>query len=807
MAIEKPAAKRKTAPKAKKRTARAKKKTVKKTEAKRANRKSTKAASAKTVKAESREGEVPQGAGGGSAPEVTQVDVADVLFTPPSPEAPPPEAGESAKDKKKSPKRAKKVRRKKSPKARQSRKPTERATAPASEPEKPEEVARASEAGDQSAPPPEDTGKPARTRRGRRGGKGRSRAKKRVPVDHEEDSTVVEAESVPAPTEADVREPKAAPIGERDLIARVEAAREPARDRKARPSRRDRKGRREKAVKEPKAPPSRARKAKSASKEAPVDVVSLDEEDAKDQSADGKTREMIINVSAGDECRIAVLENGRLEELFIERESAQSLVGNIYKGRITNVEPSIQAVFIDFGHARNGFLHISDVQPQYFPNRRGETEDVGRKIPRHSRPPIQECFRRGQEAIVQVTKAGVGTKGPTLTTYLSIPGRFLVMMPGMSQLGVSRKIEDEEARRKMRKVLNELNLPQGMGFILRTAGLDRTKRDLQRDLNYLMRLWKTVAQRVKQQPAPAELYRESDLVTRTIRDVYASDFRRLVVDDAETAEKAREFLSIAMPRLKPNVSLYTAREPLFHRFGLESEIEKINMRQVPLPSGGSIVIDTTEAMVAIDVNSGRFRSPVDAEETALRINLEAAEEIGRQLRLRDLGGLVVCDFIDMRFERNKREVERTIRDALKKHKERARILRMSAFGLIEITRQRRGPSIKRNLYLDCKHCKGTGLVKMPASVVLDVMRIVQLAAHREDVSKVTVTVSGQVAFQILNSKRAVLHEIETETGTTVIIRGDDSVTVDEISFRCEDSQGRLVKFLTSPEETGGGRHP
>jgi ribonuclease E len=207
-------------------------------------------------------------------------------------------------------------------------------------------------------------------------------------------------------------------------------------------------------------------------------------------------------------------------------------------------------------------------------------------------------------------------------------------------------------------------------------------------------------------------------------------------------------------------------------------------------------------MVAIDVNSGRFRSLADAEETAFRINVEAAEEICRQLRLRDLGGLVVCDFIDMRFERNKREVERTLRDALKKHKERARILRMSAFGLIEITRQRRGPSIKRNLYLDCKHCKGTGLVKMPATVVLDVMRIVQLAAHREDVSKVTVTVSEQVAFQILNSKRAVLYEIETETGTAVIIRGDDSVTIDEISFRCEDSQGRLVKFLTSPEDTG-----
>jgi ribonuclease E len=595
---------------------------------------------------------------------------------------------------------------------------------------------------------------------------------------------------VEGPLEPDVREPKAVPVAEaRQALQTAEAPKPP-------PGKRERPKRRKK----------RTAATAGVSKTAPPKVVStprtgdiLPLGPADRDGASGSVREMVVNVSAGDECRIAVLENGRLEELFIERENTQSLVGNIYKGRVINVEPSIQAVFVDFGYSRNGFLHISDVQPQYFPNRKGEVEDVGRKIPRHSRPPIQECFRRGQSVIVQVTKAGVGTKGPTLTTYLSIPGRFLVMMPGMNRLGVSRKIEDEEARRKMRDLLTELQLPQGMGFILRTAGLDRTKRDLQRDLNYLMRLWKKVAERVKSLPAPAELYRESDLVTRTIRDVYTSDFARLVVDDAETAEKAREFLHIAMPRLKPNVMLYTAREPLFHRFGLEREIEKINMRQVPLPSGGSIVIDATEAMVAIDVNSGKFRSPEDAEETALRINLEAGEEIARQLRLRDLGGLIVCDFIDMRYERNKRAVEKTVREALKKHKERARVLRMSPFGLIEITRQRRGPSIKRNIYFDCPHCKGTGAIKTTASVMLDVMRIVQLAAHREDVYKVTVTVSNEVAYQILNAKRKAINDVEVETGTTVIIRGDASVTSDDISFRCEDVQGRTVDFLVSGE--------
>ncbi len=513
------------------------------------------------------------------------------------------------------------------------------------------------------------------------------------------------------------------------------------------------------------------------------------------QAADLKhrrKREMVINVSAGHEVRIAILEDGRLEELFIERDSTQSHVGNIYKGRVTNVEPSIQAAFIDFGLPKHGFLHISDVQPQYFPNHSGGTEDVGRKIPRHHRPPIQKCFRRGQEVIVQITKEGVGTKGPTLSSYLSIPGRYLVMMPGMSRHGVSRKIEDEIARRKMRDALNELKLPTGMGFILRTAGLDRPKRELQRDLNYLMRLWRTVVERIKSMPAPAELYRESDLVTRTVRDHYTPDFNRLVVDDTAAAKRIREFLQIVVPRSKTLIELYTEREPLFHRTGIEAEIERINSRHVPLPSGGSLVIDSTEALVAIDVNSGRFRSPENAEETALKINVEAAEEIARQLRLRDLGGLIVCDFIDMRLDRNKRKVESSLRDALKKHKERARTLKMSAFGLIEMTRQRQGPSIKRSLYADCPQCKGTGHVKQPESVILDVMRIIQLATHHQQVQKVTVTVSSDIAFQLLNTKRPVLHQIESETGKSVLIRGQPNFTSDQVECTCEDGRGRQV---------------
>ncbi|MBI3835216.1 MAG: Rne/Rng family ribonuclease [Planctomycetes bacterium] len=526
---------------------------------------------------------------------------------------------------------------------------------------------------------------------------------------------------------------------------------------------------------------------------ADVDAASTTiEVDVDDESATPGVREMVINVSEGSEVRIAVLHEGRLEELFIERESAQSHVGNIYKGRVTNVEPSIQAAFVDFGLQKNGFLHISDVQPQYFPNHSGAAEDVGRKIPRHHRPPIQKCFRRGEEVIVQIIKEGVGTKGPTLTSYVSIPGRFLVMMPGMSRHGVSRKIEDEESRRKMRDILNELDLPQNMGFILRTAGMDRTKRDLQRDFQYLMRLWRTVVDRIKREPAPAELYRESDLVIRTIRDVYNADFKRIVIDDPATASRVNDFLQIAMPRTRTQVDVYTEREPLFHHTGIEAEIEKINMRHVPLKSGGSLVIDSTEALVAIDVNSGRFRTIDDAEETAVRINVEAAEEIARQLRLRDLGGLIVCDFIDMRLDRNKRKVEQALREALKKHKERARILRMSAFGLIEMTRQRQGPSIKRNIYYDCPHCRGSGLVKMPESVMLDAMRTIQLCVHNPQVQKVAMTLSADVAFQLLNQKRDVLNRIESETGKDIVIRGDQKFTSDQMEFACEDNRGRPV---------------
>jgi ribonuclease E len=518
------------------------------------------------------------------------------------------------------------------------------------------------------------------------------------------------------------------------------------------------------------------------------------DDEASESREPTESREMLINVADADECRIAILREGRLDELYMERAASISNVGNIYKGRVTNVEPSIQAAFVDFGKPTHGFLHISDLHPRYFPESRGEPELVGRKTPRRQRPPIQVCLRRGQEVIVQVIKEGIGTKGPTLSTYISLPGRFLVMMPGMDQLGVSRKIEDEETRRRMRDVLSELSLPKDMGFIVRTAGVDRSKRDLQRDLNYLARLWATVAKRTREEPAPAELYKESDLVIRTIRDVYDASLKRVIVDNSAVAARVREFLSIASPNVEDVVVEYAESEPMFHRFGVEVEIDKLHSRVVPLPSGGSLVIEQTEALVAIDVNSGRFRVPENAEETAYRVNVEAADEIARQLRLRDLGGLIICDFIDMMQEKHRRTIERRLADSLRKHKERAKLLRISRFGILEMTRQRQRPSFAKSMFQECPRCSGSGRIKATESVCLDVMRQIRLASQRDGVASVDVRVSSAVATELLNRKRHQLTDLERETGQTIRIHGDPNSGVDEVHLACIDRRGRDVSI-------------
>ncbi|MFA7235985.1 MAG: Rne/Rng family ribonuclease, partial [Phycisphaeraceae bacterium] len=500
-------------------------------------------------------------------------------------------------------------------------------------------------------------------------------------------------------------------------------------------------------------------------------------------------QDMLINYVAGEECRIAIVENGKLEELYTERASDDIHVGNIYRGRITNVEPAIQAAFVDFGLERNGFLHISDLHPRYFGFDDEATERVGKRTPRRDRPPIQNCLKRGQTLLVQVLKEGIGTKGPTLTSYLSIPGRFLVMMPDMERHGVSRKVEDEEQRREMRKILDELKPPEDFGFIVRTAGIGRTKAELKRDLAYLVRLWRTIDQRMKTGSGPAELYRESDLVIRTLRDVLTSDIERIVVDDRQAAQRARDFIRIALPRGGAKVLYYDRPVPLLDAFDIARQIETINSRTVPLPSGGSLVIDTTEALVAIDVNSGKSRDKGDAESTAFHTNTEAVDEITRQLRLRDLGGVVVLDLIDMYQNKHRREIERQFKENLKKDRARTKPLRINELGLLSLTRQRMRPSLKRSINKTCPTCDGTGVVKTAESVVLDVVRQLALVLSMPTVAAVELTVTPEVGQMLLNRKRDALRRLESQLAKQMQITFDPTLRPDAIRLTATDARG------------------
>ncbi len=565
-------------------------------------------------------------------------------------------------------------------------------------------------------------------------------------------------------------------------------------------------------------------------------------------------QEMLINVQQPEECRIAIVEDSVLEELYIERSSQDNYVGNIYKGRVVNLEPSIQAAFVDFGVGRNGFLHISDLEPQYFrqggfdpdkpivggegqPYRNQDSRlDVddddddhdddevvdesgeGPRGPSRQRrfrpgarprikPPIQQVLRRGDEVLVQVIKEGIGTKGPTLSTYISIPGRYLVLMPALGRVGVSRKIEGEDVRRQLREIMHELDPPKGLGFIVRTAGSDRTKRELSRDLAYLLRLWKVLVRRVKKQPGPCAIYEESDLIIRTIRDMFTGEVDSILIDEPGAYERAKEFLQMVMPRFVSRLHLYDGREPLFHRYNLEQEIAKIHRRDVPLKDGGSIVIDQTEALVAIDVNSGSFRADDSAEETAYQMNLLAAREIARQLRLRDLGGVIVNDFIDMRKERHRRGVERALREAMKRDRARTKILRTSPFGLVEMTRQRIRPSLKRSVYRECPACCGTGVVKSAESMAIEVVRILMLATQHEGIARISVTVADDVAAYLNNRKRRDLARLEDDGGVSIQVLGREGVTPEFFQLQCEDATGREVRSSAhwTGEAVGGRR--
>ena len=470
-------------------------------------------------------------------------------------------------------------------------------------------------------------------------------------------------------------------------------------------------------------------------------------------------KRMLFNATQAEELRVAIVDGQKLIDLDIETAGKEQRKGNIYKGLVTRIEPGLEAAFVDYGSERHGFLPFKEVSRAFF---QGDNVDV-------SRARIQDVMREGQELIVQVDKDERGNKGAALTTFISLAGRYLVLMPNNPRGGgVSRRVEGEE-RNELRDLIAQLEVPQGMSIIGRTAGLGRALEELQWDLNYLLQLWRAIETASKQQNGAFLIYQESSLVIRAIRDYFHQEIGELLIDTESIYEQARQFMSHVMPGNVNRVKMYRDDVPLFSRFQIEHQIETAYARQVPLPSGGAIVIDHTEAMVAIDVNSARATRGADIEETALRTNLEAAEELARQLRLRDLGGLVVIDFIDMENARNQREVENRLRDALRYDRARVQMGKISRFGLMELSRQRLQTSLGETSHIACPRCHGTGHIRSIESSALHILRILQEEAMKENTAAVHAQVPVDVATYLLNEKRSEFHAIESRMKVNVVL--------------------------------------
>jgi ribonuclease E len=506
-------------------------------------------------------------------------------------------------------------------------------------------------------------------------------------------------------------------------------------------------------------------------------------------------KKMLINVADEEESRVAIVEDGILEEFTIEVSTKEQIKGNIFNGVVVKVEPSLQAAFVDYGGKRHGFLPMGEIHENWYANE-------GRNGDRDRRPRIQEVLKRNQKVLVQVVKEEMGSKGASLSTYISLPGRYLVLMPDAGSAGgISRKIEDEEERKKLKETVAQLDPPPNMGIIVRTAGLNRNKTELQRDMTYLHRLWTSVHEKSHQTQAPALIYQEHDLVIRSIRDYFTPDIQEVLVDNRDVYRRARDFFQAVMPRYQGRVKLYREKKPLFTKHQLEEQIEAIYSHKVELKSGGSIVIDPTEALVAIDVNSGRATKEKGIEETAFKTNLEAAQEVARQLRLRDLGGLIVIDFIDMRTLKNIQEVEKALRQAVKRDKARTQVSRISQFGLLELSRQRLKPTILEGNYLTCPHCYGSGLIKSTISLALLVLRRIRTEAAKETLTAVKALLPMDVASYLLNQKRREISRLEEEHHLTIQLLGNPATRQNE--YEIEFTKREMP--AEAPTENGRGR--
>lgn len=455
-------------------------------------------------------------------------------------------------------------------------------------------------------------------------------------------------------------------------------------------------------------------------------------------------RAMYVNVVNEEESRIAIVENGLLEELSVETSRDELIEGNIYKARVEKVIPGLDAVFVDYGRERNGFIALSEVRTEYFTNGERKAENL----------------KRGRDLIVQVKKGEIGQKGAALTTFVSIPGRYLVLMPYVDKRGVSRQIESETLRKDLRDAIAETAIPEGMGYIVRTAAGDQKKQDIQRDVMFLLRMWKRISALYEKAQGPSLIYREGDIVIRTIRDYFAPEMKELLIDDEKVYERVAAFFRAVMPWHAKKVHLYDGRAPLFSKHNLENQIGSIYLDKVKLPSGGSIVIQQTEALVSVDVNSGAGSKMKDIEETAFKTNMEAAAEVGRQLRLRDMGGLVVIDFIDMRSQSNQTSVKKELQRVLKNDKARTDIGTISKFGLLELSRQRLRRAASPKVTSPCPTCGGTGKLFSTDTFSLQVTRVLHLTLSKGTYRKANVGVAVETASFLFNRKRKQIAQFE-----------------------------------------------
>jgi ribonuclease G len=491
-------------------------------------------------------------------------------------------------------------------------------------------------------------------------------------------------------------------------------------------------------------------------------------------------QEIFIN-STPQESRIALIEDSLLAEFFIERKEEMGVAGNIYKGKVARVLPGMQAAFIDIGMEKAGFLHASDFsnEPDDVQLITGSGDDVEfeeapKPLPSR-RLPLEKQISRGEDILVQVAKDPLGTKGARVTSHISLPGRYMVFMPGTKHIGISRRIDSEEERKRLREIAQSLGTNEG-GFILRTACEGRSKREIQRDLSFLTRLWRRIQQRARGATAPSLIHQDLDLIARSIRDFFSADTERVVIDSPKDHRRIVDFVHQFMPRLKPKVVLYTEKEPLFEHEGIEEKIAKALERRVWLRSGGSIIIERTEALTAVDVNTGRFVGKRNQEETILRTNLEAAQEVVRQLRLRNAGGIIIIDFIDMEKEANRKKVYDALKEALKKDKARTNILKISELGLVEMTRQRTRESLENQLLRPCPHCDGRGRIKSAATLAYDVLRAIKRQqAQIQNGKNIVVRLHPDIANFLYDERNRSLENLEREINHRIIIKASQEL--------------------------------